>query len=127
KSAKIKTNLKKIIPTKDAEKITQIRTEISTIEESISKLKILNVNSEKTLLKSYQWQVNAPSPYDLILAGNIIFMGANDMVIGFDAESGKELWSVKVKGKTYGLAFSGGKLFASTTLGHIYCFGRPSS
>ena len=127
KSAKIKANLKKIIPTKDAEKITQIRTEISTIEESISKLKILNVNSQKTLLKSYQWQVNAPSPYDLILAGNIIFMGANDMVIGFDATSGKELWSAKVKGKTYGLAFSGGKLFASTTLGHIYCFGRPSS
>ena len=36
---------------KDAEKISQTRTEISTIEESISKLKMLNVNSQKTLLK----------------------------------------------------------------------------
>jgi outer membrane protein assembly factor BamB len=78
-------------------------------------------------LKSYKWEVDAPAPYDLILAGNIIFMGAKDMVLGYDAASGKQLWSAKVKGKTYGLAFSGGNLMASTTLGHIYCFRGPSS
>jgi hypothetical protein len=34
----------------------------------------------------------------------------------------KALWSAKVEGKAYGIAFSGGNLFVSMGLGHIYCF-----
>ena len=124
---KIKGSLKKAIASKDAQKITQLKSQITAMEKSISKSKVLNVKSKNELVKSYQWQVDAPAPYDLILAGNVIFMGAKDMVLGYDAMTGKKIWSAKVKGKTYGLAFSGGKLIASTTLGHIYCFSGPSS
>ena len=124
---KIKEALKKANSSKDGQKITQLKSQVSEIEKSISQLKVLNIKSKNNLAKSYQWQIEAPAPYDLILAGNIIFMGAKDIVLGYDARTGKRLWSAKVKGKTYGLAFSGGKLIASTTLGHIYCFSGPSS
>ena len=124
---KVKAALKKAIASKDDETITQLRSQISTIEKSLSMLKALNVKHKNELLKSYKWEVEGPAPYDLILAGNILFLGAKDTVLGYDAVSGKKLWSAKVKGKTYGLAFSGGNLMASTTLGHIYCFSGPSS
>lgn len=124
---KIKEALKKATASKDSQKITQFRSQITDIEKSISESKGLIVKSKNDLVKSYQWQVEAPAPYDLILAGNVIFIGAKDMILGYDAVTGKQLWSAEVKGKTYGLAFSGGKLLASTTLGHIYCFSGPSS
>ena len=127
KIGKVKAALKKAIASKNEQSITQLRSEISGMDKSLSGLKVLNVQLKNKLLKSYKWEVEAPAPYDIILAGNIIFMGAKDSVLGFDAGSGKQLWSAKVKGKTYGLAFSGGNLIASTTLGHIYCFSGPSS
>ena len=127
KIGKVQATLKKTIGSKNEDSITQLRSQISSMEKSLSELKVLNVKYKNELLKSYKWEVEAPAPYDLILAGNIIFMGAKDTVLGYDAASGKQLWSAKVKGKTYGLAFSGGNLMASTTLGHIYCFRGPPS
>ena len=124
---KIKGALKKATASKDNTKIIQLKSQITGIEKSISEFKTLNIKSKNDLVKSNLWQADAPAPYDLILAGRVIFMGAKDKVLGYDARTGKEIWSAKVKGKTYGLAFSGGRLIASTTLGHIYCFSGPSS
>ena len=124
---KIKEALKKATASKDNPKIIQLKSQITGIEKSISEFKALNIKSKSELVKSNLWQTDAPAPYDLILAGSVIFMGAKDKVLGYDARTGKEIWSAKVKGKTYGLAFSGGRLIASTTLGHIYCFSGPSS
>ena len=92
---KVKAALKKAIASKDDETITQLRSQISTIEKSLSKLKALNVKHKNELLKSYKWEVEGPAPYDLILAGNILFLGAKDIVLGYDAVSGKKLWSAK--------------------------------
>ncbi len=127
KIGKTKASLKKAIASKNEQSNTQLRSQIRSMEKSLAELKTLNVKYKKELLKSYKWEVEAPAPYDIILAGNVIFMGAKDMILSYDAGSGKQLWSAKVKGKTYGLAFSGGSLMASTTLGHIYCFSGPSS
>ena len=124
---KIKEALKKATASKDNPKIIQLKSQITGIEKSISEFKTLNIKSKNDLVKSNLWQADAPAPYDLILAGSVIFMGSKDKVLGYDARTGKEIWSAKVKGKTYGLAFSGGRLIASTTLGHIYCFSGPSS
>ncbi len=49
-------------------------------------------------------------------------MGAKGKVMAFDAESGKEKWSGDVDGHAYGLVYSDGRLYVSTSLGHIYCF-----
>ena len=56
------------------------------------------------------------------MAGGTLFVGGDGGVAAFDAGSGRGMWSAAVEGKAYGLAFAGGRLYVSTSLGHIYCF-----
>jgi outer membrane protein assembly factor BamB len=71
----------------------------------------------------YRWEAELPAPLELILAGEVLFLGGDGEVLAVSVKDGKQLWSAKVEGKAYGIAFSGGNLFVSTGLGHIYCFG----
>ncbi len=73
----------------------------------------------------YRWSAEFPAPFDLIQAGEVLLLGGDGEVLAVGAADGKRLWSAEVDGKVYGLAVAGGKLFASTGLGHIYCFAAP--
>ena len=97
---------------------------ISQTQNSLNDLKLNNIKEQKKLKDSFLWQVQSSAPYDLILAGNILFHGGIDRVTAFDVSNGKEVWSAPIKGKAYGLAFSHGSLLVSTTLGHIYSFSH---
>ena len=50
----------------------------------------------------------------------------NDWVLtsvsSFQDNTVSRQWDGEVVGKCYGLAVAGGRLFASTSRGHIYCF-----
>lgn len=74
-----------------------------------------------------KWQVPCSAPYELVMAGNILFAGGNDKVFAYSATDGRQLWTGSVSGKAYGLAVSDGCLFVSTDKGIIHCFaqGRP--
>ena len=78
----------------------------------------------KAVTKCFGWEIDSPVPYELIFAGGVLFIGGNGIVIAYDAGTGEELWSGNVEGHAYGLAFSGGRLFVSTSLGHIYSFSE---
>ncbi|NIA16146.1 MAG: PQQ-binding-like beta-propeller repeat protein, partial [Nitrospiraceae bacterium] len=60
-------------------------------------------------------------PYDLILAGDVLFAGGNDEVVGYAVSSGKQLCSRSVPGRALGLAVAGGALYVSTDTGQILC------
>ncbi|MCH7689376.1 MAG: PQQ-binding-like beta-propeller repeat protein, partial [Planctomycetes bacterium] len=68
------------------------------------------------------WKVPADHEAALIVAGDVVIAGGDKLVTAFDSETGKELWSAKVEGAARGLAVSNGRLFVSTTTGHIYSF-----
>ncbi len=70
----------------------------------------------------FRWDAEAPEPFDLILAGETLFVGGDGAVAAFATADGSPLWDAPVEGKAYGLAFAGGRLFVSTSLGHIHAF-----
>lgn len=67
--------------------------------------------------------IPAEFPYAFIGTADLRFGGGEHRVAALDASSGKESWSYDVEGNVYSLAIAGGKLFASTDKGNIYCFG----
>lgn len=68
------------------------------------------------------WSTACEYPYELILAGDVLFAGGEDVVAAIDAADGSLLWEHPVKGRAYGLAAANGGLFVATDYGHIYAF-----
>ena len=80
-----------------------------------------------TMTASAQWRLECECPDSLILAGNVLYAGGQDHVIGVDAATGRKLWTGKVDGKAMGIAAAAGRLFVSTDKGSIHCFGPAGS
>ncbi len=80
----------------------------------------INRKTRKTI-----WTQPTQTPYELILANDTLFAGGKDVVVAFDAKTGKELGEIKVFGRAYGLVAADGALFVSTDEGEISCF-RPT-
>jgi len=74
-----------------------------------------------------KWEVPCSSPYELIMAGDVIFVGEENRVVAYRAADGKQLWAGRVEGKAYCLAASGGQLFVGTDTGTIHCFKHETS
>jgi len=72
--------------------------------------------------KCFGWKVDCPAAHELIVAGDVIFVGGDGIVRGLSVRDGRELWKSAVDGNAGGLAFAGGRLFVSTDTGKIYCF-----
>ncbi|MCP4379334.1 MAG: PQQ-like beta-propeller repeat protein, partial [bacterium] len=68
------------------------------------------------------WNVKCPVAYEIILAGEMIFLGGDSNVYAMSARGGKQLWKAPVDGKAHGLAVANGRLYVSTTKGKIHCF-----
>jgi outer membrane protein assembly factor BamB len=68
------------------------------------------------------WNVPSLYPYELILAGEILFAGGDDEVAAISTDDGSVSWTAPVSGRVRGLAVANGGLFVSTDLGAINCF-----
>ena len=68
------------------------------------------------------WKIAFPAAHDMILAGEVLFVGGDDVVTALDAGTGKPLWTGQVSGRAHGLAVAGGRLFVSTHDGTTHCF-----
>jgi outer membrane protein assembly factor BamB len=60
----------------------------------------------------------------LIVAGDKILVGGRGRVSAVDITTRALAWSADVEGAALGLAVAGGRLYASTDRGLIYCFGE---
>lgn len=76
----------------------------------------------KGLTDCYLWTVECEYPYSAIMAGGVLFAGADNKVAAFDTENGKVIWSAPVQGKAFGLSVINGGLYVSTDKGRIHCF-----
>jgi len=76
-----------------------------------------------TAKEGVKWSRQSGLESVLLAAGDLVFAGGENKVVAFDADSGKDRWSMKVTGDVRGLAVANGRLLVSTTTGNIYCFG----
>jgi outer membrane protein assembly factor BamB len=111
----------------DRKKHLQFSREIKAIEDIKSeqrspeqKIKLaLLTQQRKQCLK---WQIPRPDCFTVIKAANTLFVGGNERVFAYDAETGTSTWAAQINGKAYGLAVSDGSLIVSTDTGFIHCF-----
>ena len=97
----------------------------------VVKRELEKVSAEVERLKqgaaaSFDFNVKCPVAYELILAGETIFLGGDGVVCAISARDGKALWKAPVDGKARGLAVAGGRLFVSTDKGKIHCFSATN-
>lgn len=90
----------------------------------LSKVDSLKGEIEKVKASEFLWQKELSKTYGMIKTSNTIIVGLQDQVIAFDEEKGVEKWKKTVKGRAYGLAVCGNKLYVSTDQGYLYCFGE---
>jgi outer membrane protein assembly factor BamB len=74
--------------------------------------------------KQIIWNIPSSHPYELILAGDLLFAGGDDEVAVFNTSNGSHLWTIPVNGRAYGLTAANGRLFVTTDQGLIHCFGK---
>ena len=72
------------------------------------------------------WDVGGGAMFDVIVAGNAVFIGAEDKVRAVSASTGKPAWEARVLGQAHALAVADRALFVSTDRGTITCF-RPAT
>ncbi len=74
------------------------------------------------------WSVPVKCDGTVIVAGDTIIAGGQDVVTAIDVPSQRLIWSRAIEGTAHGLAVAEGRLYVSTNRGHIYCFGseRPA-
>lgn len=73
------------------------------------------------------WEKPIVARDSLIVAGDKVIAGGQEQVLILEADSGKVLQTLKVKGKARGLAVSDGQLVVSTSAGDIIGFGSSST
>ncbi len=99
------------------------------LDEQKKRLETIRTETSK-ILRAMQdcflWRKKCTFPYSMILAGDCLFAGGDDMVVALDPETGKELWTSAVVGRAHGLAVARGRLYVSTDKGLIYSYGQNS-
>lgn len=75
--------------------------------------------------KKKRWDVPCQHSNEVIVAGDTIYLGGNDVVAAYRLDKGDLLWEAPVDGGAFGLAVANGRLYVSTDVGKIHCF-RPN-
>ncbi len=73
-----------------------------------------------------KWRCRTDCGSELILAGDVLYVGGEGKVSAIDTRSGKVIWTGQVEGTARGLAVSDGRLLVSCDNGHLYCFGKDT-
>lgn len=118
KREKIEKQMKEVQQGALADKETllaSVKNELASVQAEMARL-----DSERAAC--YRWSVPCESPFDLILAGDVLYVGGQDLVTAFSTDGGKEMWLGQVQGRAYGLSVADGKLLVSTDSGSIHCF-----
>jgi outer membrane protein assembly factor BamB len=99
-----------------------------TLSEQIADLaeRIRNAKEQGERLRSgcIRWRYPQKELRSVLLAGDVLYAGGQGIVVGIDAESGKEVFKSKVAGDAVALAACDGRLVVSSDKGPIYCFGQ---
>ncbi|MEN6427941.1 MAG: PQQ-binding-like beta-propeller repeat protein [Phycisphaerales bacterium] len=68
------------------------------------------------------WYLPVPRCSSLILAGDTLFIGGSNRVLGVEARAGRRMWQAEAAGNAVGLAAGSSSLIVSTEEGRMHCF-----
>jgi outer membrane protein assembly factor BamB len=113
------------ISTRLAQADQRISPELSRQRDDITRM-IAELAEVENLLKPemFRWETRCRDLNTIILAGEHVFAGGKDKVLGFNAQTGQEIWKAEVPADVKGLSAAEGRLFVSTDAGGIFCFGQ---
>ncbi len=115
-------------------KLSSLRVKVADSDEPDSKLqtqidesgkRLVEVRAKEEALKKscLRWYYVAKGLVSLIKAGDIVYAGGRNTVVGVDDTTGKEIWREAVNGTAVGMAVADGRFLVSTDQGPIHCFG----
>lgn len=91
--------------------------------DEIGRLTTGRLATERQLRDScHTWYLPVPQCRSLILAGETLFVGGLNQVLGVDVETGRRVWQSNLAGNAVSLAAGSGSLIVSTEEGRIHCF-----
>jgi outer membrane protein assembly factor BamB len=96
---------------------------LAGLKEELKPLQAEMARLDRERQACYIWETPSPHPYALIVAGNVLFAGGDDMVAAYRKSDGALLWDKQVGGRAYGLSVAEGRLIVSTDTGAIHSFG----
>jgi len=96
-------------------------------EAAKERLKRLLVEQAQLPEAGIAWSVPDTSESSLIVAGDTVLVGGQDVVTAYSAATGQKTWSAPVAGEARGLAVADGRLYVSTNTGRIVSFGAESA
>ncbi|MBP7050965.1 MAG: PQQ-binding-like beta-propeller repeat protein [Phycisphaerae bacterium] len=107
----------------DADGQAKIRLRI----DEVTRLVAGHLAEEQRLQKSCcTWHLPTLQCRSLILAGDTLFVGGSNQVLGVDARAGTRVWQAGIAGNAVGLAAGSGSLIVSTEEGSIHGFAAAA-
>ena len=107
-------NLNRATRSADDEKKAEIRTQIAAANEKLKQIADIGVT----------WQRETEDDAAILATPELTFLGGQDRITAYAADSGEVAWSAKVNGRARGLAVADGYLVVSTDLGSIHTFSK---
>lgn len=98
------------------DKLTKLRKDLDAAREELKQ------HNEQKIKPAIRWRVASDCDAELIVTGDLVFVGGAGKVCGLNRKSGSVDWSMEVEGKARGLAVADGRLIVSTDKGKVYCF-----
>lgn len=99
------------------------KTEIAnTLDAITGDMYELGLRERELKSNTLNWNLFRPDLSTLILAGETVCAGGENVVLAADLKTGEVRWEETVEGNVLGLAAAGGYLIASTDSGDIYAF-----
>lgn len=93
----------------------QVRSQITQVTSDIDKA---GTQRAACLL----WEVPARATHGMIVVGDAVITGGDDVVTAHRASDGKVIWNGKVDGKAFGFAADDGRLIVTTDKGAVHVF-----
>ena len=92
------------------------------IDDRLKEIEKMDLQQQSIEKGGTNWKLPIKDTYSMILAGNTLIVGGENVITLVNAKNGKILSQTKLEGRVYGLAAADGHLYASTDLGKIYNF-----
>lgn len=89
-----------------------------------NEIRELTAKKNKTKEDGVNWRIKSPHDDSLLVVGNLLFAGGENVLVAYSTGDGKQVWSTSMDGTVRGLAVASGQLYASTTTGEIVCFSN---
>ncbi len=90
--------------------------------ELAEKIRAAQKRLEEIAMIGIRWHQKTEDDAAVLATENVVFVGGEGRVTGYDCLDGHPVWQTEVDGKARDLVFSGGSLIVSTTTGQIACF-----